>query len=186
MTDRTHGRTAAVLFMVASTSLPVAEPGPAEPISAEATAAIQQILEARRAESKQPEPLAEFARAIREVRMRLREVARNAPGTGGTAETLLVESALGRAREALSGAVARASEASRPPEGLEAIQARFDELAARVAALKAETGAARGARALELLRDLEAEKPERERSEASRLEQPAWRPLPSASFEPGA
>lgn len=169
-----------LVFSVARGPEARAEARASEPISPEARAAIQQIYEAHRAERRHSEPMAELGRTIREVRLRLRELAAGAPTNGAVKEVELLEAATERASSLLGSIRADAGGGSEDEATLERIQLRLDELASRTAAVvQAGTDAERALRARDLVRDLEASFPRDERTDPGPRRQPAWTFVPS-------
>lgn len=143
----------------------------ADPISAEARGVIRQIFEAQSAERRHRDAMADLGRAVREVRLRLREIAIGAPSRGLLAETQLLGSTTERARSLLREI--RRDAAGEEAVALAQVQARLDELATRaadVAAAKSDTE--RVTKAGALVGELEVSFPRAERVDPGPRRQP--------------
>jgi phage shock protein A len=144
-----------------------------ELISAEARAAIQQIYEAHRAERRYSAPMAELGRAVREVRLSLRELAAGAPKRGATEEARRLSAASERAQSLLRKMRSEAdpSEAA----SLGSIQTRLDELTARSEEIVRSASAAdRLARVRALIGELETSFPREERRDPGARRRTSW------------
>lgn len=144
-------------------------------ISADTRAAVAEVLEALRAERRRKDPAADLGRAIREIRLRLRELSIGAPTRGTAAELDLVQQAADRANDLLARLKSDPSASDGELERLGQVEHRLAELSERTAAIRDSASQAdRAQRARELVRDLEATFPRDERVDPGPRRQPVF------------
>jgi hypothetical protein len=155
-----------------------------EPLPPEAQAAVDQVFQAHLAERRHRFSQTELGLAVREVRMRLREVAILDPTSGGAEAVERLQAAIGKLRALVDEARADALRAGKSAERFDAIEERLERLEASAAnVVQAGTGAAKGAEAKRILGDLEARYPESERLQGGPRDLPSFHTLTDVSAE---
>jgi hypothetical protein len=148
---------------------------PSSPMKPETRAAVKQLLDARRSETKRTDVYARIGLAVRELRRSLRAVI----ATGGTPEGAehaeKAKAAVLQIKALLADARRGAARERATLQRLGAVERRVDELVARTEEIGRASGNAQRQSAKTLLTELDVDQPRSERLNPGRRRDSAWR-----------